>query len=738
MRYGNAAKFANRVAFFQQVDESVPQCLTGHQESNCDKRKIPMKRRFCFSIVVLSLALTALDALDCSSAEPRKPVFPAPPRLVTTVRELAEEKRQPGFTGKRDAAIKRADALINKPVRLPEGHGSWIFYYACPDDGSTLKMLSLNEHQCPKCQRKYSDERTVAAYRCQMHHDLEHASVALGWAYAWSAEDRYAKEVRRILVHLADAYSDYPLRLDRWGRRGPFAPLGGRRYVQSLDEAVGVIRLAKAYDLTRTSSVWSKADREHVERDFFRATATSLLVFNQDINNHQTWYNAGLMAIASTLGDAELVNHVLSMRGGFHDQLQRSLGDDGLWYEGAMAYQNYALQAMVEIVDVGRRLGLELHKEPRFKKLIASSLKVAYPDGRYPAINDSDPGHFRSFNWSYEWAWKTYRDPVFAHAAAWGRPKRIAELLGPDAKPQWPVETRSINLPDAGLAILRMGASAEQSCVFFDYGQHGGGHGHYDKLNITLFANGREWLLDTGRIGYSHKEYKTWVKHTVAQNTVVVDGKSQAPAMGKLYWLKSGDGWAACAGECDSAYRDVTLRRYLLLTSRMLVDVFEVDAARDIDADWVAHAVTEPVRSVDSLESSTAEPLGTSSGYPHLVDVRKWNAKQKSRWDFAASQQRLRLWLADDDTDEIYTAIGIGNWTNQKAPCLVRRRKGVRKARFVTVYDLSGKGDHIVKVKAAVRQPATVDVQTTDRNWTVRFAAKDLSVVVKPAESALR
>jgi hypothetical protein len=29
--------------------------------------------------------------------------------------------------------------------------------------------------------------------------------------------------------------------------------------------------------------------------------------------------------------------------------------------------------------------------------LLESSLKVAYPNGEYPAINDSDPGAFRNF-----------------------------------------------------------------------------------------------------------------------------------------------------------------------------------------------------------------------------------------------------------------------------------------------------------------------------------------------------
>ncbi len=666
--------------------------------------------------------------VNLAGAEERKPVFPDPPRLAITQSELAAEKLRDGFAAKRAAAVRAAEGLVANPIALPKGHGSWIFYYACPDDGSTLRMLTLDEHECPKCKRKYSDERTVAAYRCQMHYALEHAALKLGWAHAYSGDDKYAMQVRRILLHLADAYAGYPPRLDRWGRRGWFARLGGRRYVQSLDEAVGVIRLAKAYDLSRRSDVWKDGDRKHVEEDFFRATATTLLRFNQDINNHQTWYNAGLMAIASVLADETLVDKVLTMRGGFRDQLQRSLGDDGLWYEGAMAYQNYALQAMAEIVDAGRKLGLPLHEAPRFKKLLSSSLNVAYPDGRYPAINDSDPSSFRSFRWSYQWAWKTYRDPVFAQAAAWGNAKMLAELLGSNVKPQWPLATKSMNLADAGLAILRVGDSTEQSCVFFDYGQHGGGHGHYDKLNITLFANGREWLLDTGRISYSHKEYKTWVKHTVAHNTVVINGTNQWLATGQLHWLKTGDGWAACAGECKTAYLGVTLRRYLLLTPKMLVDVFDVQSKSEVQIDWLAHAVTNPVESVDGLESTKVDTLGSGPGYQHLVEARKLKAGVVSRWDFPAGKQRLRLWLTGNEPDEIHTAIGIGSSATQKAPALLRRRTGKRDARFVTVYDLSGAGEYVTDVKSAAGENPEIAVKTTDRSLTIRFTQQGVTV----------
>jgi hypothetical protein len=79
------------------------------------------------------------------------PVFPKPPRLATTEAELERDKKAPDFAERREAAIKAADALLAEPVPLPDGNGSWIFYYACPDDGLPLQMITPMSHQCPRC-----------------------------------------------------------------------------------------------------------------------------------------------------------------------------------------------------------------------------------------------------------------------------------------------------------------------------------------------------------------------------------------------------------------------------------------------------------------------------------------------------------------------------------------------------------------------------------------------------------
>jgi hypothetical protein len=671
--------------------------------------------------LLLFASLLFLAGCAAPAAEPVRggvPVFGPSPRLATTPEELAAIKAAPDFAAVRDAAVKQADGLLANPVVLPEGYGSWIFYYACPDDGTDLHMLSLTEHQCPKCKKIYTDDRTVAAYRCKQHYDAENASVPLGWAYAYTGEDKYAQEVKRILLKLARDYPSYPQRTDRWGHTGALARLGGRRYVQSLDEAVGIIRLARAYDLTRNSQVWTPAEKELTEKNLFRLTAETLLQFNQGINNHQTWYNGGLMAIASVLGDAMLVDKVLTMPGGYYDQLERSIGADGLWYEGTMAYHNYALQAMFSIVDAGRRIGLPLHKEKKLHDMILGPLRAAYPNGQFPAINDSDPGSVSMFNAGFEWGWKTYREPIFAQALALGNPKKLAELLGPDAVAKSPMGTGTDNLSDAGLAILRLGEGVNAVCTFLDYGQHGEGHGHFDKLNLMLFANNREWLLDMGRLSYSHKEYKTWVKETAAHNTVSLGGVSQAGTTGKLLFLKSGDGFATCAAESDGAYPGSMLRRYLLLTPKMLLDVYDVEGTEKTQIDWFAHSISPVIRPVDIQAEGRAEALGDASGYQHLLEAKKWQADGDTRWDFVSDEKNadapiLRTWLAGKEREEVATAVGIGYYVTQRAPTLVRRRHAAR-TRFVTAFDLSGKGTYIQKVEVLPGNVAVLQVTTVD------------------------
>lgn len=676
----------------------------------------------------LALALLALLIQTAAICEEKlAPIFAPPPRLAISVEELAAAKAKPDFAALRDAATKAADPFVATPITLPDGFGSWVFYYACTDDGTPLRMLAPAVHECPKCKKHFSDERTLAAYRGIQHSNAEAAALKLAWAYAYSSNNAYAEQVKRILTKFADDYPNYPGRIDRWNRTGFFAPLGGRRRVQSLEEAEGILPLAKAYDLTRTAPVWSDAERQHVEKNFFRLTADTLLRFPMGKENRQAWYNAGLLAIASVLADATLVEKVLRGPSSFDDQLQRGVGDDGMWWEGTMAYQSYVIQPMIETINIARGMDIALQDHPRFKLFLRSPLRATYPNGVFPCINDSDPANIHLFDATFDWAWKTYKDPVFAQAIAWENPARLAAMLGTDAKPQSPLDNKTADLASIGLLFLRVGEGPNAVCVTHHYGTPGGdagGHGHFDKLNITLFANGREWLADIGRIGYTHKEYKTWAKRTIAHNTVTLNLTDQAVNTGTLLWLKTGSDYAASAAESTGCYPGTKLRRHLFLTESMLVDVFDVKSEYESTIDLAAHAITAPLVPGEARTGEKKDPLGTDNGYQHLTDISAWAPKENSSWIFPDANgpdaKRLRVHFAHAPEERIFTTTGIGYSPEQKAPCLVRRREG-KSARFVSVYDLSGSGNVVRKIESREVLSPTVRVWTSAGNYEITF-----------------
>ena len=652
-----------------------------------------------------------------------EPSFPPPPRLAISAEELARRRSAPEFEKLRAKALADASALLEQPVELPDGPASWVFYYANPQTGNRLVPLSAKEHRDPATGEIFTDDRTCAAHRALMHERAERAAETLAWGYAYSGDDRFATEVRRILHKLAEDYPGYPQRMDRWGRKGWFAPLGGRRYAQSLDEATGIIKLARAYDLTRNSPVFSPEDRNRIEQNLFRGTADTLLWFNVGINNHQTWYNAGLLAIASVLADADLAKKVLTMRGGFLDQLERSVGGDGLWYEGTMVYHNYALQALIEFVDAARSMGWTLDQNEKFRHMFAAPLRMAYPDGYFPAINDSDRVHLAVFDKAWRWAWETWKDPLFAQALARGDEKKLRQFPGVETA-AWPPDFGSEVLPDAGMIVLRSGQGSGRNVVFLDYGPHGGGHGHFDKLNIMLFAAGREWLPDPGRLTYSHKEYKTWVKTTVAHNTVVLDGRNQEPANGRLLYLQPHGESVSAGALCDSAYPGVRLERHLLLTPEWLLDLVEVRSPKTRQVDLAMHVACSDVTPVGEPVNEGRTSAGTKNGFQHLSETVRFRPSGGHQWDFREKDRVLRAHFPPAE-ETVLLGHGIGYTLKHKVPTLIRRRQAA-DTRFLAVYDLTGSADFVRGVR---EEKGTVWIDARRGTVEVQLPGKERSAL---------
>ena len=82
----------------------------------------------------------------------------------------------------------------------------------------------------------------------------------------------------------------------------------------------------------------------------------------------------------------------------------------------------------------------------------------------------------------------------------------------------------SVLLEGQGLAVLRDG----ERYASLECGSYGGGHGHPDRLHLTLHADGVHWLPDPGTGSYVARDL-FWYRSTLAHNAPRLDGVSQPP-----------------------------------------------------------------------------------------------------------------------------------------------------------------------------------------------------------------
>lgn len=641
----------------------------------------------CRYWIVFSFLCTAGCVVAKSGRQKDVFHFAAHPRLHRTFPDAfspgapapgskAAEKKWAGL-------IRAAEKLVAHPIQIPEEGGQWIFYYACPKDNCSL-IYKNGQHVCPHCGKVYDSKRVRLAYVTILHNRVNHAALKLAKAWYVTRRDDFAHETYRILLRYAELEPGWK-RHDRWGRKGIFAVIGGKRYCQSLSDAVGIIPLARAYDLVYDWPGVTQEMRKKVEKDLFADTVHSLyaLYFAYDgKNNHMTWYNAAVAVVGAVLGRDDFLNRSINGSKGLRSQFRRSVTSEGLWYEGTLSYHYYALQAVAINVEAARSCGLNLAGEAALKKLYLAPLQLAYPNGQLPAFNDGDRCFLRGYRRMYAFAQELWpENAVIREFAKTGKVKALPSAV----------------YPDAGLAYLRRGKGAKAVTAVLDFGEHGGYHGHPDKLNMVLYAMNRELFLDPGRLTYRCPEYKTWARQTVAHNTVVINQRSQAPVAGTLLTFAQGEKADWVAGESAKTYSGVTQRRCLILFDQALVDIFCVKAKRSVTMDWPLHGVSKLKLELPQAGNAHPLPLGKQSGYQFLRNLRTYNLSSPFLVNWRVPGKLvLRTWCLPKEPVTVFSGTGIGYQLTQKTPFILLRKRG-RQAIFMAIHDFSGAPESVVR-----------------------------------------
>jgi hypothetical protein len=475
------------------------------------------------------------------------------------------------------------------------------------------------------------------------------------------------------------------------------------------------------------SPQWTDEQRRAVYEGFVVPLATEIMKYRGDVSNQTDISNHDVLLLGLAWRDAGLVRWAL-----YHDAgLLARLADidaDGFSSEGRPL--NYHFAEMAEYL-------------PSLAFLENSGLSVAYPkehllaairmpferatlSGVIPSSGDCGRGmqagpnaladYLAGLFPAEEWLLSVgTRSTLQSRLRQLGRP-------APTTESPWRslLETEPRLFREAGLAILRSGTTPEtQVMVTLDYGRNLF-HGALDRNQITLCAFGKVYshgpgsLYNAGSGGMTRaadSRLDTFCTHgSLGQNVVLVDGRDQAPAVGKLLQWDPTPQRQVAVSRVDGISPGVSHTRAVVLSEGVVVLLDRLASEAEHTYDFAYHNLGLLQPGAGWTATPVAEPLATTANYANLIDLSRLSGSDPLRltWDLtrdspeealAAAEKagtglpprKLGFWQLPTPGGEWYSGVtGMNNPNSHRvpdtAPSVLQRARG-RTVTFVTVLE---------------------------------------------------
>lgn len=585
--------------------------------------------------------------------------------------------------------LKKADEWLERTPEYPPRGAQWWHWYSCKTCGVSLKTASPTSHVCPQCKAEYTGWPYDDVVLSRDHDALANSIRDLGIVYQVTGDRRYAAKAHEILRGYAERYLGYPLH----NIHGKPSKGGGHVHPQTLDEAIWLIAMAQGFDAIKDTL--SAADIEFLASKMLRPAAEMIKDHQWGIHNICCWHASAYGLVGITLGDQQLLGAAINGPKGFRAQVDKGVTEDGPWYEGAWGYHFYTMSALEPLAIAAKNLGIDVHSQ-RYKGMYDAPLKFLAPSYQLPAFNDSARVGFTpsGASWRYETAYAWWGDPLHGWVVAGGnRQNMYAALWGKDELNAGQAEFASGAYDAAGAVVMRSqsplvpAGDIPGNFVAVDYGEHGGGHGHPDKLNIVIWGRGELLSEDPGCIAYGNPAHQGWYRQSLSHNTLVVDGESQKPATGKLLAFVSAGNATLCSVTAGDIYSGVEAGRVLALVDDMILDLLWARSDKERQYEWCFHS-----RGALTLDGAgEAAPAPAGDAYKWVPSWRRQGHDGAWRAAWQHNDVVLRLWQRSA-AGELWDGVGMGNPATVKPPLVLNRVRG-REALFASVMAIAGKDE---------------------------------------------
>lgn len=448
------------------------------------------------------------------------------------------------------------------------------------------------------------------------HRNIAPGVRALGLAYQFTGDKRYAHKAAVMLYRIAEVYP--AMDHEPQSRYGTMMRARGLTYpgkvLNAIWETSLVRSITEAYD-----SVWETIDADlelkqltgkngKTLRGFIEANFLEDVLDAWDQRNvsgnfgmHQSVL-AALCAVRQYCDAERRLDAMLGqssgpvLRLGLEYALYNNVYRDGLPFETSPMYNGGWVTNLSLMADILQKAGRNMYALPRMRSLYDGMLDQVMLGKYFPSVGDAgsvfgypaDPQPTAMFS-----AWRQYKSPAYARWLPAGKEFPTVESL---FQPKVPIATvkpappKSRLLDGYGMGILN---NPDDSVAFSLYYGLKGGHGHFDRLNFEFFALGQPMIPDLGYPDAMNDFVSgiyTWSKNTISHNTVTVDASRQpANVHGTVHLFADGpfarviDVDGAGTYPQTKAYRRKLVMVDIANDRSYLVDFFDVSGGKQHD-----------------------------------------------------------------------------------------------------------------------------------------------------------
>lgn len=575
-------------------------------------------------------------------------------------------------------------------------------------------------------------------YTHERHKKNYNEMYKAGVLYQVYNDPKYASFVKDMLSKYAEIYPTLPLHpVQKSNYRG-------KLFWQGLNECVWLVHTAQAYDCIY--NYLTKEERENIEKNLFEPVVRFISEDNSNtfnkIHNHGTWAVAAVGMTGYATGNKEWVKRSLygsakDGQSGFLKQIDQLFSPDGYFTEGPY-YQRYSLQPFIvfaQAIDKNQpELKIFEYRDRILEKAVHTSLQLAYTDGQFFHLNDALDKTWHSIEIVYgvDIIYNTTKDNSLLSVAR----EQNQVILGDAgintamAIAQGKTEAfvqKNLLIRDGadgtegGIGILRMGDAGDQTCLVFKATAQGMGHGHFDKLSISYYDNGKEILQDYGAArflnivqkngGHYLPENDLWAKQTISHNTLVVDETSHY--QGKLSVAEKysptitafhdGKNIKVVSATESNAYHGVDMQRTVAMVlpegfeKPFVIDIYRATSSKQHQYDLSYYYLGQIISTNLKYKAHTdmRTPLGTKNGYQYLWNEAEAISEPYTQNTFMTFLSGNRFYTITSDTRKskrfFFNRIGANdpNFNLRNEPSYMMR-ENADSAVFLSVIEAHG------------------------------------------------